>query len=376
VNGLRTDRRLGRYAGKQGPTLLVVGGIHGNEPAGVLAAQDVLAQLEEGGIEVAGSLAAVAGNVGALAAARRYLVRDLNRCWLPEDIARLATHPASDDDPEYAEMRALAAVIDEEAAQAERLVILDLHTTSGDSPPFSLMSDTLRNRRLARALPVPVILGLEENVDGTLLEYATELGHTVIVVESGRHDDPAAVELHKAVIWLAAAAAELLPATAPQVVDARARLRAVTRGLPRVAEVRYRHEVAPGSAFAMNPGYRGFQDVERGELLGHDRAGPIPAPAAGRILMPLYQDQGDDGFFLVRRVSRFWLWLSGILRRLKLARMMLLLPGVQRHPARSYALRVNPRVARWFVVEIFHLFGYRKRRREGEYLVFTRRTPG
>ena len=173
MNGLRTDRRLGRYAGKQGPTLLVVGGIHGNEPAGVLAAQDVLAQLEEGGIEVAGSLAAVAGNVGALAAARRYLVRDLNRCWLPEDIARLATHPASDDDPEYAEMRALAAVIDEEAAQAERLVILDLHTTSGDSPPFSLMSDTLRNRRLARALPVPVILGLEENVDGTLLECAS-----------------------------------------------------------------------------------------------------------------------------------------------------------------------------------------------------------
>ena len=59
------------------------------------------------------------------------------------------------------------------------------------------MSDTLRNRRLARALPVPVILGLEENVDGTLLEYATERGHTVIVVESGRHDDPAAVELHE-----------------------------------------------------------------------------------------------------------------------------------------------------------------------------------
>ena len=53
-----------------------------------------------------------------------------------------------------------------------------------------------------------------------------------------------------------------------------------------------------------------------------------------------------------------------------------LLPGVRRHPERPYTLQVDRAVARWFVVEIFHLFGFHQRQSEGVHLVFTRRRDG
>jgi hypothetical protein len=48
--------------------------------------------------------------------------------------------------------------------------------------------------------------------------------------------------------------------------------------------------------------------------------------------MPLYQALGDDGFFLVRKVKRFWLTFSALLRKLKVGHYMHLLRGVRRDP--------------------------------------------
>ena len=239
------------------------------------------------------------------------------------------------------------------------------------------MSDTLRNRRIAFARSIPVILGLEEAIDGTLLEYITQKGHAGLVVEGGEHDDPAAIDHHESVIWTTLVAAGLLaPSHVPDFAEHRRRLEASRDGLPRVLEVRHRHAIHEGDGFRMKPGYRGFQRVQECEEIAHDRHGPVRAPEEGRILMPLYQEQGSDGFFIVRPVSRFWLRLSAVLRRMQLHVALRLFPGVTRHPTRPDALRVNPHVARWLVVEIFHLFGYRRRRPDGDHLIFTRRPPG
>jgi succinylglutamate desuccinylase len=116
--------------------------------------------------------------------------------------------------------------------------------------------------------------------------------------------------------------------------------------------------------------------VKQGELLGRDRNGEVRAPQRGRIVLPLYQELGDDGFFLVRRVSRFWLGLSALLRRLRLGGVLTGLPGVRKHPHQPNALCVDRRMARWPLVSFFHLFGYRRRRPEDDHLVFSRRRPG
>ena len=61
------DRIVGRVDGAEaGPTLICVGGLHGNETSGIDASRRVIRRLEESGARerMRGSLVAVAGNVG------------------------------------------------------------------------------------------------------------------------------------------------------------------------------------------------------------------------------------------------------------------------------------------------------------------------
>ncbi|MHC4953856.1 MAG: succinylglutamate desuccinylase/aspartoacylase family protein [Planctomycetota bacterium] len=372
----RLKRELGRHIGSlPGPTLVICGGLHGNEPAGALAAQRVSAALDHLSLPLRGEWLAVAGNLSALRHDRRYHTVDLNRCWTePELRAMLARDPATDS-TDQAEQREL---VDAFGAAAERargpLVLLDLHTTSGESPPFLVLSDSLRNRNVAAGLPGTVILGLEESVDGTLLDYISNLGHCALVAESASHRSAAAVALHESYIWASmASCGQLDRADVPGYADHMRRLKEASRDAPRVVEIRYRHDIKPDDRFVMQPGFRSFQRVEEGEVLAHDRDGPVRAPRGGLLLMPLYQEQGDEGFFIVKPVRPIWLKVSRIVRTLRLGRLLPLLPGVRRDPDRPDGLRVNIRVARFYTAEIFHLFGYRRRRREGEQLLFTRR---
>ena len=52
--------------------------------------------------------------------------------------------------------------------------------------------------------------------------------------------------------------------------------------------------------FKMNPGYSNFQQITEGEVLGQDINGDVKAPHSGYIMMPLYQKQGDEGFFITQ----------------------------------------------------------------------------
>ena len=96
----RVGRELGTWDdGRPGPTLLVMAGVHGNEPAGVLAVQRVLGHLQERELPIDGRIVAFAGNLGALAAGQRFLARDLNRGWGEAAIAVLAARPAEQRSP-------------------------------------------------------------------------------------------------------------------------------------------------------------------------------------------------------------------------------------------------------------------------------------
>ena len=50
----------------------------------------------------------------------------------------------------------------------------------------------------------------------------------------------------------------------------------------------------------MKPGFKNFQAVTKGELLARYDDQDVKAEADGMILMPLYQAQGNDGFFIVK----------------------------------------------------------------------------
>ena len=375
---LSFPRLLGSYGGDTpGPLVIGIGGMHGNEPAGVFALQDVLHSLRTRRLPVRGRLLALTGNRAALARGCRYIDEDFNRLWVSERLEGMGKRCAEPTSEEQEQRELLAAI---ETALAQRkgpAVFLDLHTTSAEGQPFVVIGDSLPNRRFAFDLQAPVILGLEEQLEGTLLNYLSEQGHVVIGFEGGQHTAPSAVENHTAAIWSVLTTAGCLrPQDVPEPSGSGKPSRRKTpteQPVCPVVEIRYHHLIQAGDDFMMEPGFTNFQPVKRGQLLAHDRHGQIRAPESGQILMPLYQGQGADGFFLVRTVRRFWLRLAVWLRHLRLERLLPLLPGVRRHPDHTATLVVEPRIARWFVLEVFHLLGFRKKRQCAGKLLVSRR---
>ena len=369
-------RVLGRYtAGREGPTVVVVGALHGNEPAGLSAIQRVLERLRAAGTPLRGELVGVAGNMRAHAAGRRFIDRDLNRGWTPAHIARLARGLVeSSEDQETLELLEVFLPL----MRRGQVSFIDLHSTSALSTPFSCMADVLRNRPLALALPIPVVLGLEEVIEGSMLGYLCDLGHVGVAIEGGQHADPDTIASHESALWLMLiAAGALTPDDVPDLAAHHARLAEASAGMPAVCEIRHRHVIGEDDEpFVMQPGFINFQPVARGQIVAADRHGPVTALEAGLILLPRYQGQGDDGFFVARPVSRLALRVSAAARTLRLDVLVPYLPGVSRHPERVDHYIADPAVARVAVRQVFHLLGYRHVRALETQLVFSRRSPG
>jgi succinylglutamate desuccinylase len=368
------DRILGRFGPKGGPTLVVVSGLHGNEPAGVRASQRVQEALTRAQTPLQGELVLVLGNVSAFQEGQRYVERDLNRAWTADQIRFLQENEGTgvEDREQQDLLQALESIL--EGAQGQ-VYLLDLHTTSASGAAFSAVADVLQNRDLALALPVPLVLGLEEMVEGTLHDYMGERGVVTVAFESGQHDEPRAVDRAEAAVWITMAATGVARAeNLPHYLPALESLRRDSLHLPRAVEMRHRHAVRSDDAFRMKPGFRNFQRVTKGEVIATDRRGPVLAPESGRILMPLYQAKGNDGFFLVREFRHFWLRLSAKLRALGVDRHVHWLPGIRKHPEDSDTLIVDRRVARWYAMQVLHLLGFRREVEVDKTLVVQRRS--
>ena len=266
--------------------LVVVAGIHGNERAGITAAQRVLAQLPQ---LLLGELIVLAGNVGALEMNVRYRDRDLNRVW--------GARPALAHEAEHAEQRELdAALLAALAGARGPAHLLDLHTTSAPGIPFLLAGSAPAQARFASGIPIPAVRGLEEKLEGILTGHFAQRGFVTLVCEGGQHEDAATVESLQAVLWLALKQLGLVAARA-ETERAWALLDERRAGLPLAIDVLSRHAMTAEDRFVMEPGFRNIEAVRKGRLLARDVRGEIRAPEDGVVVMPLYQGQGGDGFF-------------------------------------------------------------------------------
>ncbi len=308
-----TERLIGKYSGQQkGPLLICLGGMHGNEPAGVAALEVLFSLLEREplsnpGFSFRGRILGLRGNVRALRNGTRFIDKDLNRLWTAEQIGRAKTAAPGSLLAEELELLELITLIEAEIAsyQPERIVLLDLHTTTASGGIFSIATDEPESVRIAVELHAPVVKGMLNGIQGTTLHYfnSETFGRPTsgICFESGQHSDPLSVNR---AIAATINCMRTLGCVRPEDVENRhdALLIEYSRGLPKVLELVMCHTIQPGDAFRMMPDYENFQPVRKGEVLAHDRHGPIRARENGRILMPLYQKQGDDGFFLIRPV--------------------------------------------------------------------------
>ena len=302
------SRIIGRYKGeKKGPLFVVTAAMHGNEHAGVKALQLVFKMLEvepvtNPGFTYKGTLLGLIGNVKAYKASKRFIHKDINRSWFPEYISNLKNGVISD--PEDEEKLELLMAIENEirSGKYERMVLLDLHTTSSEGGIFSICTEDEESIRIAAELHAPVVRGLLNGIAGTTLHYFNQdnMGiHTsAVAFEGGQHNDPKSVNrIIASIINCMRSIGAVNKVDVENIHDQL--LLEYSGNLPKMVNVKTKYSVKDNARWKMLPGYRHFQKINKGEILAIDDGKSVTAPQDGMILMPLYQDQGSDGFFIV-----------------------------------------------------------------------------
>jgi len=245
--------------GSGSPRVAVVGGIHGDEPAGQAIVEELIAELS---VE-AGTVQLVIANEPALDAGVRYTETDLNRAF-----------PGGADGEEY------------ETVLADRLLtvlggadaILAIHTSQSAPPPFAIYSDLTESvRRTVTALPV------EHVVDAGSLRCTTldsGLPHTVSI-ESGKQGSQKAVDVGLDCAYAFLRAHGLLTDEPPSFGPKQ--------------RVAVDEEVPKGSG-APHVYYRNFEEIPQGSVFARDDEYTHRVDSEG-VVPVLASEQGYDDIF-------------------------------------------------------------------------------
>lgn len=298
------ERIIGKYGPPQSDTLvLCIGGMHGNEPAGVRALEKVFEFLYDTRPPAQGRFIGIRGNIAALNKGKRMIHEDLNRIWSEANIKY--AREGFTVSPELQELKEIFEVLDEIPFEKyKQKIFIDLHTTSGDNGTFVVATEYESCKALMDAFKVPIVLGLEEELENPAIRYFTRQGFTSFAFEGGLHQSSQSVENLLWGIWITLSQSGIIsPAFLPDLSEISQHLNQRFNRLPSILRLEYLHKIHLNDEFKMKPGFKNFDKVHYGQVLAEDKRGVIYAQYNGYLLMPLYQTQGSDGFFLVRSVE-------------------------------------------------------------------------
>ena len=359
-NRITVNRILGKIEGsKPGPTMVFFGGIHGNETSGIFALKDAFEAIDS--LQVKGTIYGLSGNLKALQINQRYVDEDLNRLWTKERIEAIKKKTVLND--EEVELVELLSVLNH-ILETEKppFYFIDLHSTSSKTLPFITINDALINRNFSKQFPVPIVLGIEEYLNGPLLSYINELGYVSLGFESGQHDDLSSITNNIAFIYLALVFAGVLKRDyVTNFLNHYNQLQTQAVNIIDVFEIIYLHKIQSNETFSMLNGFKSFQAINKGSPIAISNRIELKAKYSGRIFMPLYQVKGSEGFFIIRHIKPFYLKLSTLLRRTKFDGLLVVLPGIFWLNKDEGVLQVDLRVAKFFAKSLFHLLGYRNK---------------
>ena len=289
-----------------GPSLLVLGAVHGNEVCGAHAIARTIDALQQGCLVLArGRLTLLpVANPLAFAQGTREGERNLNRRFVP------AAHPVDYEDHVTRQLAPVLAAHD---------ALLDLHSFHTPGQPFAMVGP--RNNRgarepfaraaeemaLARALGAPqVVEGWLEVYDraarargetpddegiGTN-EYMRSQGGYAVTLECGQHGDPAAIDVAERALHGALAHLGLAQVAAPARFDGvAARLRDVV--------------LRDAEGDRLTRDWHSFDAVRAGEVIAVRANGQaVRAPRDGCVLFPHPEaDVGQELFYLAEPAS-------------------------------------------------------------------------
>ncbi|MEM6730157.1 MAG: succinylglutamate desuccinylase/aspartoacylase family protein, partial [Myxococcota bacterium] len=177
---------------EEGPTLAVIGALHGNEPCGLRAIERLEAELTSGELElVSGSVVLVHGNPEATRQYRRFSDggADLNRIF---DFGFLDHLPEARWSYEHHRALALRPLVDEWTA------VLDLHSASFPTAPFAIWPYGSPPLPMLRRMGLEVVTrswdGLGLPGSQALISVLSQQRRPALAIECGQHEEPEAVD--------------------------------------------------------------------------------------------------------------------------------------------------------------------------------------
>ncbi|MBU2938002.1 succinylglutamate desuccinylase/aspartoacylase family protein [Lacinutrix sp. C3R15] len=361
------NRIIGKIQGvKKGPTIVFFAGIHGNEKAGVIALKKVFKEFSEETIN--GTVYGILGNLKALEKNQRYLDEDLNRIWTSEQLKNIP-HKATlnAEEKEQKELFAvLHRIIENDSGP---FYFIDFHTTSSKTLPFITINDAIINRKFSSQFPVPIVLGIEEYLNGPMLSYINELGYVSLGFESGQHEEKEAIVNCISFIYLTLAFTNAIDSSnSKDYTKYYNQLKVVSKKQDKVFEIVYLHTIKQDEIFKMKEGFKSFEDIKKKTVLATSNNQLIFSKYNAKIFMPLYQKKGKEGYFIIKEIAPFFLKLSTVLRSIKADNVLVILPGIFWENTNKNALIVNLKVTRFFAKSIFHLLGYRNKQADATHL--------
>ncbi|HHH54441.1 MAG TPA: succinylglutamate desuccinylase, partial [Bacteroidetes bacterium] len=297
----------------RGPLVILFGNMHGNEPAGTKAIDLMIKMIEVEPVtnpkfKFRGKILGLIGNLEATKKGIRFIDTDLNRSWTPEIVEIIQNSPVQSLNSEEKEIKEILDLLHKkiEEYKPEKVFYLDLHTTSSKGGIFTIVPDIKESVDVSLKLNAPVVLGLMNGVKGTSTEFFSEnFANTPSIsmtFESGNHDD--FLSVNRAIAAITNLMTIVGNFEAEHVENRHNQLlKEFSKGLPKLSKLLYKHTISPEDKFKMNPGYKNFQKIKKNEILATDKNGIIKSPYEGRILMPLYQDMGEDGFFIIKEIN-------------------------------------------------------------------------
>jgi succinylglutamate desuccinylase len=284
--------------------LIIVAGIHGNEQSGILAIQQVFDHLKKMNFPVKGCILALKGNVKAIEENKRFIDKDLNRLWSEEQIDFVRETPLealkTNEDKEQKELLYILEQFTEHREAHTPFLFLDLHTTSAEGGLFTIVNGNDLSVAMAQKLEVPLILHLDKVIKNTTLGIFSKKQFSAIAFEAGQHTHPESVKRIEAAIYILLHEMDIINFSTEFICENRKILSQAALSLPKLTEFAYKHTINPEDHFEMLPGFNNFDKIVKGQPLAKDKNGPIYASIDGYILMPLYQKQGEDGFFIIQ----------------------------------------------------------------------------
>lgn len=294
------ERIIGTYTSNEsGPLLLITAAVHGNEPSGVRALENIFKTLHTEKPSIKGTFVGIVGNKAALDKKLRYLDEDLNRTWTSENIQNKVTD--SNEKKEMFELIELLETLSEK--KHTHRYFIDCHTTSSESLPFISVQESGINNSWAQQFPIYIIRGFSDIVQGTIDGYFSRQGITGFTVEAGQHDSAESETYHEGIIWIALDKACHL--NFDDLADIPNTVLKTMNETPRkkTLEIIHRFGLKDNDDFTMQKGFENFQAIKKGEHLATLNGTPVNSEWDAYIFMPLYQAKGNDGFFVVKEIE-------------------------------------------------------------------------